>query len=34
MKNEINTSLIEQAKTISLQFDDVLYLKELRKFIK
>ena len=34
MKNEMNFSLIEQAKTISLRFDDVLYLKEFRKFVE
>ena len=30
----MNTLLIEQIKTINLQFDDVLYFEESRKFVK
>ena len=34
MKDEINSLLIEQAKTISLRFNDVLYFEKFRKFVK
>ena len=34
MKDEINSLLIEQTKTISLRFDDIFYLVEFRKFVK
>ena len=30
----MNSSLIEQAKMISLRFDDVFYFKEFRKFVE
>ena len=34
MKDEMNSSLIEQTQTISLRFDNVFYFEESRKFIK
>ena len=34
MKNEMNFSLIEQAKTINLRFNNVFYIEEFCKFVK